>query len=254
MKHLDEADLLLYYYRDGGKVQESEQHLKSCADCRGRFEELSTLLQMVVPPVAPKRSEEYGTEVWNRIRASLSEKGSSRRWWIVSPRWAPALAIAALVIVAFVLGRYSRPPQSPVTTAKISGSELRNKVLLVAVGDHLDRSQILLLELAHASGGGQIDISQQQRRAAELAATNRLYRQTAKEAGDTDIANTLDELERVLLEIGHQPDEVTAAELQQIQQRIQAQGIIFKIRVIRSKVNDESHPRTEPNTSKGQTT
>jgi hypothetical protein len=253
MKHLEEADLILYYYRDGGHIQEFEQHLASCGDCRGRFEELSDLLQMVIPPPVPKRSEEYGAEVWNRIRASLPEKGRARRWWILPPRWAAAVAIAALVIVAFVLGRYSRP-QSPVTNTKISGSELRNKVLLVAVGDHLDRSQILLLELTHASGSGQIDISQQQRRAADLAATNRLYRQTAKEAGDTDIANTLDELERVLLEVGHQPDEVSHTELEQIQQRIQAQGILFKIRVIRSKVHGESHPRTEPNISKGQTT
>ena len=254
MRHLEESDLVLYYYRDGGRIAESEKHLASCVECRRQFEEVAALLQTVVPPPVPRRSEDYGTEVWNRIRAALPEPKPPRAWWRVSPRWATAAAIAALVIVAFGVGRYSSPPQPSVITAKDSGSELRSKVLLVAVGDHLDRTQMLLLELAHASGSGEIDISEQQQRAADLAATNRLYRQTARQVGDVDIANTLDELERVLLEVGHQPDKVTAAELEQIQDRIRSEGILFKIRVIRTKVRNESAPQAGSNTLKGQTT
>lgn len=253
MKHPDESDLVLYYYRDGRRVAESEKHLASCAHCRGLFEELSVLLDEIVPPPVPRRSEDYGTEVWNRISASLPQPKPHRAWWI-PPRWVACAAIAALVIVAFVLGRYSRLPQAPARTARVSQPELRNKVLLVAVGDHLDRTQMLLVELAHVSGTGEIDISQQQQRAADLAATNRLYRQTAREVGDAGVASTLDELERLLLEVGHQPGKITAAELEQIQDRIRSQGILFKIRVIRTKVHNESIPHTEPETLRGQTT
>ena len=252
MKHLDESDLLLYYYRDGGRVAESDKHLASCADCRRRFEELSVLLDAIVPRPVRTRSEDYGTEVWNRIRASLFE-AKPRRAWFAPSCWAAAVAIAALVIVAFVQGKHSRLPQAPARTAEVSRPELRNKVLLVAVGNLLDRAQVLLVEFAHVSGSGEIDISQEQQGAADLVATNRLYRQTAREVGDADIANTLDELERLLLEIGHQPDKITAAELKQIQNRVRSQGILFKIRVIRAKVHKESIPRSEPKTLREQT-
>src|SRR4029077_1522875 len=84
-----------------------------------------------------------------------------------------------------------------------------------------------------ANGGAkQVDISTEQRRAENLLEENRLYRQTALEQGDAGLASVLDELERVLLDVAHSPKEVSAAELETIQQRIAAKGILFKVRVV----------------------
>jgi len=115
---------------------------------------------------------------------------------------------------------------------------------------------MLLLELSHASEPGEIDISGQKQRAIELADANRLYRTTAQKVGDTSMVTLLDELERVLLQLGHQPSRLTSGDLKRIQDSIQSQGILFKVRVVRANVRKESaqRPRTASSPKKGQTT
>ena len=106
---------------------------------------------------------------------------------------------------------------------------------------------MILVELTHAPQGNGVDISSEQKRADELLASNRLYRQAAVKNGDADIAAVLDELERVLLEVTHEPSKVDGEQMQAIQKRIEAKGILFKVRVIGSKVrSDEAHPDKEP--------
>jgi hypothetical protein len=58
----------------------------------------------------------------------------------------------------------------------------------------------------------------------------------------------------VLLQVGHQPGSVTAGELKRIQDNIQSQGILFKVRVVRSNVREQSaqRPRTASSQKKGQ--
>jgi hypothetical protein len=259
--HLNEEELILFYYRDGNSVDAVNEHLRACAACRSRYESLETLLGSIAVPEAPPRPATYGTDVWNRVRAELPDLPQARRWWSWSSpqlRWAGAGALAVLLVLAFMLGRYSRPPQPDSTSiSNLTSRQAREKVLLVAVGDHLDRSQMLLLELAHASGEGEIDISEEQQHALELASANRLYRATALQLGDKRMASVLDDLERVLLEIAHQPAKVSAADLEHVQKRIQTQGILFKVRVTRTKVRDEIHSPfygEAPERSKGKTT
>jgi hypothetical protein len=63
-----------------------------------------------------------------------------------------------------------------------------------------------------------------------------LYRQTALKSGDATLASVLDELERALLDVAHSPDHVTPAQVEKIRQRIEAQGILFKVRVAGSEM------------------
>jgi len=168
-----------------------------------------------------------------------------------------------LLVGVFLLGRYSSQKQSPInestnagTTTASPAQQVRERVLLLAVGDHLDRTQMLLIELSHASEPGEIDISGQRQRAVELANANRLYRTTAQNVGDPSIVTLLDELERVLLQLGHQPSRLTARDLKRIQDSIQSQGILFKVRVVRANVRKESaqRSRTASSQKRGQTT
>jgi hypothetical protein len=114
---------------------------------------------------------------------------------------------------------------------------VRERVLLVAVGDHLDRSQMVLAELSNAPDGkGKIDISSEQQIAQDLIDDNRLYRQTARSTGDTAVASVLDDLERVLVEVANSPSEVTPEQFDQLRQEIRDRGLVFKVRVIGSQV------------------
>jgi hypothetical protein len=120
----------------------------------------------------------------------------------------------------------------------------------MAVGEHLGRSEMVLVELANAepqtANQKRVDISGEQRRAEDLLEENRLYRQTALEQGDAALANVLDELERVLLDVAHSPEEVTPAQLEGIRQRIEARGILFKVRVVGKELQERGESGNTP--------
>ena len=261
MRHLADDQLVLYYYHDGDDLETAKRHLASCEECRSRLAAIDEVLKLVVTPPLPERGPGYGSEVWNRIRAELPELSSRQQSWLTMRPWAWAGVVAVLLVVVFLMGRYSSQRQSSTNVATNSNSttgssaqQVRERVLLLAVGEHLDRSQMLLMELSHASGPGEIDISAEQQRATELADANRLYRTTAQKVGDASIVTLLDELERVLLHVGHQPRNITPGDLKKIQDTIQSQGILFKVRVVRANVlKDARRPRTASSQRKGQT-
>ena len=69
-------------------------------------------------------------------------------------------------------------------------------------------------------------------------AANRLYRQTISQSGDVGVAELLDELERLLVELAASPDHVTPAEYERVRQRIAAKDLLFKLRVVSDGVRE----------------
>jgi hypothetical protein len=257
--HFSDEDLTLYYYGEGRKRADIEQHLEACAACASLYGEISQTLAMIAAPEIPERGDQYGLEVWQRIRHKLPEQDAP--WWTTffrHDRLVFAAAAAMLVLVAFVAGRlWPRPPVDvPVagsgqTASGAPGSinvgDTRQRILLTSVADHLDRSERVLTDIMNAPRG---DISSEQRWADDLLTTSRLYRQDAVDAGEQSVAAVLDELERSLLEIVNSPSKISAADLEQIRRRIDAAALLFKVRVMsdglreREQAPDRSTPRT----------
>ena len=87
--------------------------------------------------------------------------------------------------------------------------------------------------------------------AENLVEANRLYPQTAAAAGETGVANVLEDLERFLVEIAHSPDTITQQQLEEIQKRIEARGLLFKVRVVGSQIRDrEAAPAVASSSTK----
>jgi hypothetical protein len=230
MKHLTPEQFILYYYRDHAETASVEAHLSLCDECRRHHEELCATLDAVEASTLPERSESYGREVWIRLRPHL-EKPPRVDWRaLLQPRRVAALGtVAALLVVAFLAGRFWPTPE--VNPPQVISAQAQDRILLLAVGEHLDRSQRVLLELLNTPSDGPVNISAEQQRAEDLVAANRIYRQTATRAGEAGIASVLDDLERALLEIARGPTEPSHADLEEIRQRIENQGILFKVRV-----------------------
>ena len=108
----------------------------------------------------------------------------------------------------------------------------RDRVLLITMGNHLDRSQILLAELVNAKPGA-IDFNEERTRANDLLVENRLLRLAAARDGETSSAALLDELERVLLDVSHNPATLSDPELEEVQ------GMLFKVRIIDSNIQEK---------------
>jgi len=240
MNHLSEEQLVLHYYGEESDSPGADMHLEECAECRELYTSLQRVLNLVDTLPVPARPAEYGADVWKRIERRLP-----RRRWFTMPtpwRWAAAAAVmASLLVVAFVAGRTF--PQKNAHLAKMAANsdpKVREQVLLVAVGDYLERSQTVLVELANASSDGPLDISAEQERAEDLLTENRLYQQTAAHNGDTSVSSVLDELERVLVDISHQPSNLPAADVERLRDRLREEGILFKIRVLGANVKNQN--------------
>ena len=229
MQHITDEDLILEFYGEGN----AEPHLRECPDCRTRFQALQRTLNVVVLPV-PERRADYEAQVWNRLAPKLGQH--RRRSWIWGFRqWAAVAASVAVIVIAFLAGRYS-PRATEKQTAAIPSAPVRDRVLVVAVGDHLERSRMVLAELVNAQPRSGLNIRPERESAENLLEANRLYRQTALATGEANVASLLEDLERVLLEVAHAPDSVSAAQLEEIQNRVERQGLVFKIRVVETQL------------------
>ncbi len=274
MTHLSEEQLVLHYYDDGGR--EIVEHLQSCESCGARMQMLKIVLGSIEMPVPERDENYGATVWHNLKGHLPEREVRKPWWQFVHvQRWAAVGVVAALMIAAFFVGRVSEhknPPQVAVTpepnqpaptttnpavpeqpmatnravrstnttttvpTTPVQRPGGRDRILMVAVGDHLERSQMVLVELMNAQPGETLDISSEQKLAEDLVSENRLYRQAARRDKDASVANLLDELERVLVEIAHEPSKLSGPELASVKQRIEAQGIVFKVRVVGSQI------------------
>jgi hypothetical protein len=270
MKHLSEEQIVLHYYGDAEADLEVRRHLSDCPDCQAKFERVQAVLTQIEPTEVPEPPEVFEEKTWLNLRDRLTRQPGSLRGWLVAPtkwgvpavprfwarwgrKWALAASLTVLLAAAFLAGRYGRIGNvaSPSNVATVNPE----RVVLVAVGDHLERSQILLVEIMNSDTKGGVDLTTEQRQARDLLDANHLYRVSAQQAGDPAVAGLLDDLGRVLTEIANAPSELTAADLQAIRGRIQAQGLLFKIRVVGSQVDSRVRRQSQarPEAGRGNT-
>jgi hypothetical protein len=83
--------------------------------------------------------------------------------------------------------------------------------------------------------------------AGELVASNRLYRQTAVREGEPGVADVLDQLERVLLEIANSPTQASPETHEALRRRIEEEGVLFKIEIIGARAGQRAdRPAARP--------
>jgi hypothetical protein len=257
MQHLTEEQLVAHYYHDGDAAA-AETHLAVCGECRAQLDTLRNVLALIDQLPIPERGAAYGEEVWTRLRWKLgSERRRSRVWATIS-------AIAAAIALAFVGGilwhartQQLQQTQAVVTQSKPSAAAAaqtasnpsavsRDRLLLVVVSDHLDSSERMLLELSNADAKHPLDVTSESKRAGELVASNRIYRQTATRRGETRIASLLSDLEPVLLELSHAGSTLSPDEIAALQKRIDSKGLLFKVRVVSAQVSGQQGATKAP--------
>ena len=239
--HLTEDDLILYYYGEleAPASAQAGQHLRECSACHASFTNIQRVLAAVDATLPVELGEGFERTVWARLQPELdrSRKKGWLTWFVLSPARLWVAGIAILVAAAFFAGRVSQP--TPLTTAvdnAAAGKALSERILLADLGQHLDRSQLMLVDLVSSDPADRIDLAAERERAKELVADNRLYRQTATANGNTALAAVLDDLEQVLVDVAASPDSITPAELNNVRKRIEDKGLLLKVRVLSSEV------------------
>src|SRR5687768_9194534 len=235
--HLTEDELILHYYGETEAPDEARigSHLASCAECRfanQQLRQVMTLVDSAAPVEAPPGFERIA---WARLEPALDQP--KRGWFVWVPQLALGGGVAALVMVAFLAGRFtSSEPAGMTTPASPVAAASPERVLLAELCDHLDRTQMMRVELANADTDPADVLAGEQGRAGDLVAASRLIRQSAEQSGDVVIADVLEDLERVLLEIANSPADASSNDLTDLQSRITDQDLLFRLRVIASEM------------------
>lgn len=251
MTHYSEANLILHYYAENGRRRgQVAPHLETCAECGAAYRALAAALEALPDSEPPERGDQYGLEVWQRIRHQLP-KAAAPGWtaWLGWRSVGLAAAAASLVVAAFLAGRLSpRTPATPrpaATEARGDAADASTRIREAAISDHLERSERVLLDLMNARGPD-VDVHDEQAWAENIISSNRLYRDAALRAGDTAVAGVLDELERSLLEIVHGPSKPTPDELQALRVRLDAAALLFKVRVLHDELRGRETAPARP--------
>jgi hypothetical protein len=249
--HLTEDDLVLHYYGEMTAADEAHAtaHLAVCTACHDEYRKLQRVLAAVDESAlaAPELPDGFERTVWARLEPNLRQSGGGWRSWLVfSPgRLAWVAGIAVLVGAAFMAGRLVPPPATPTEVATTGGADVRERILLVDLGEHLEQSQMVLIELVSAGEQEPLRMADERARAEQLVAANRLYRQTALSTGDNGIADLLDDLERVLIDIAASPDDLSSEGLTELQRRIESKSLLFKVRVVSSEVRQRQRSNVQ---------
>jgi hypothetical protein len=186
-------------------------------------------------------------------RSAMTERSGQKisRWMAGSlgNSLRPAFMFLLFAVVGiFYLGRWSATPLVPPIVdlgapSKIEQSyrpsnDASRRVLLTNVSSHIEKSQRLLTLVSN--GGDELSAELEYRREMieELISFNRLYRRIAVRSGDTMLANVLQQMESVLLEISHTKSS-DDAQWNKVRERLDGTDLLFKLKVTDKRINHD---------------
>ena len=249
MNHLGDEEMIELYYGEGASAYEA--HLKTCQQCSAQYAEFKRSLDAIAQIPVSHRNADYGDRVWSNLRPQLIPYQKRTAGWRGWANWktAAVAACCAIALAAVFLGGRYWERFATKTTAVAINPQAAQRVVVVVLTDHLDRSERMLVQLEHAASNDPRDNTELQAEARDLLASNRLYRVTASNAGDPQMAGALDHLEGVLAEIANDPN-LSAADIERVRKDMNTKGILFEIRVLRARGSDQESGRR---TAKGAT-
>jgi hypothetical protein len=240
MRHLSEQELVEYYYsndRDRGSIA---QHVRDCAQCGASYSAIHADLSDLGKFDVPLREPEYGRRVWDSLADSLPARPTPRTFWLRPDLWrvlAYASVAATLLAATFYAGRMWEHAKAPVASTKTPASAPTPKsVVVVVLSDHLDRTERLLVELKHTGADDSDMLSPLRDEARNLLPANRICQREAKKSDDPDLENALAALDRLLTRLAEQPGGLNPAEVTRLQKQMDADGLLFEVRVLRSRM------------------
>lgn len=247
--HVTDDELILHFYGEApGDSARIDEHLGECGDCLTNWTAWQQTMQMVDSAEVTDAPAGFERVMWARVQPQLPQRASQPAWW--SPRmWAPIAGLAAVITIAFLGGRLWPRAGQPVapsgSTAAADAKTTRERVLLSALGDHFEQTENLLVEIKNTPDA-HADLAFEQQSARDLVAAGRLYRETADQNGDLQLASVLEDLERVLVDVAGSPERMNAQDLKSLRARIEDDSLLFKVRALTTAVREREKTLSNP--------
>lgn len=242
--HATEDELVLLFYGDAGHDDEQRlaAHVKACDTCGVLWQEITASLNAADAAGTPEPPPDFERVMWAKVQREIGDLPAPARRWAPS-FWMPAVSLA-VVVLAVMAGLQWTPASTAPTALGVDATTQPERALLVAMDEHLERSELLLVELMNAdltqpNSTEAVQLGFELAAADDLLLSSRLYRQTAAHTGNIELASMLEDLERVLVEIARGPIELKREDLDALRTRIAEDDLLFKVRI----VNDEVRKR-----------
>ena len=240
MKHLTEEQLVEQYFEEanGSLSARHQQHLAECTECAAAYARLKNDLTSARRMELPERGTDYGEQMWQRVAPLVRELPLER---VRGPRFAfwrglsYAAGLVGLVFGAFYLGRVWEHHRQPQIQGGKTSTPVKQRVLVVVLGDHLDRSERLLVELKHADADNPELVAPLRDEARSLLASNRVFRDDAAQSDDHELMQALGRLDQLLNQLANEPAGLNPDAIARLRQEMNTDGLLFEVRVLRSK-------------------
>jgi hypothetical protein len=154
--------------------------------------------------------------------------------------WAAAAGLAVTVTGTVLATQTWRPDGTPANVAVADATPApsgRERVLLTALDDHFQRSEMLLVELMNAPAPEGDEFAFERETADDLVDSSRLYRLAAEQSGQVRLAQMLEDLESVLVEVASSPEQIDPSGLRFLRARIEDDDLLFKVRAVSQQIN-----------------
>ncbi len=243
--HLTDNQLVLLYYREPLEEAGFDGHLAGCAFCLARFERLTRVLRVVVQDEVPEPAGDFESRMAARVLAAAKTPEPGRllqfpgRFQRAARVLAAGAALAACLLLAFSVGRQLGRVEEQTLTA----SQTQERVLLSALGEHLGRSRVTLVELKNRDVA-EADLRDLQIAADNLVTASRLFRAAAERAGEGQIADVMEETERLLVRFAAAPDADASTELDGLRKRVDSRDLLFRLQVMEAQVEKREKTMT----------
>jgi hypothetical protein len=248
----DTPDIELYFYDELDAVDTARvaAHLRGCADCRQRLDDLRTIRRVLSGP----RVHAPAAGDWSGFMRRLDEACDLKpdRHAPVSHRLLRAVvaiaAMVALVTIGVIVASRLRPP-APAETAAIATearqpvqpagpmvtTASRDRGLVEMSEEHLERSKLVVLGLAtrDPERTAPADWQYERELAGSLLSDTRLYRLAAEDRGMNELARVMGDLETVLLQASLS-DHADRESLERVQRLITKRDLMVKMQVVGS--------------------
>jgi hypothetical protein len=256
----DTPDVELYFYEelDAADMARVAAHLRGCAECRQRLDDLRALGRVLARP----RVEAPPAGDWSGFMRRLDEAcdleadapvTTARRGLhrvaaiaamltlvtiglIVASRVGPQAPPPARAVAGVVAPVVQQPvPNAPAPTQAAATIALRDRGLVEMSEEHLERSKLVVLGLAtrdpHRTSPA--DWQYERKLAGSLLSDTRLYRLAAEDRGMKDLARVMGDLETVLLQTSLS-DHADRKSLERVQRLITKRDLMVKMQVVGS--------------------
>lgn len=267
MDTIRDSDLILYHYRDGldaEAIAAIARALEQSPALQQRYAALRATLEAADAQPLPQPDDGFDERLWQRFDTRLDaesaamaaprephRRGSAavrrdaaapRRNWLRPA--ASALALAAALGLGFFLGRQpAQPPATPLAhevpgaatnAAPGDAAKLSSRVLDAYVAAHLRETEGVVLT---AVNSGNADLLAGNRElAASLIDSNRLYAQAAQRAGNARLANFLQQLEPLLIELANPTPADPIQGSEGLRDYVDKSDVLFQLRAIQARM------------------